>query len=120
MIVSVTSHVSQFQFHARSRHNHFRAGKIGFQHRSHPFDRGRIAMYEKNFRWCKFFRVVDERLACRVRAELKLLDVAAHALSRPDWVERNFALYRRIAQKAGRRLRIGVTYKKDGVLWVVD
>src|SRR5438067_9832813 len=55
-----------------------------------------------------------------MRAELKLLDVAAHALRRLIWIERDFITRLRISQNAGRRKGIRIADKKDRVLWIFE
>ena len=77
-------------------------------------------MHEKNFFWRNPFSMIDERLACRVRAELELLDVAADALRRFIGVERYFAALAHLPEKAGWGLWTGVADKKDRVLRVLD
>ena len=77
-------------------------------------------MHEKNFFWRNPFGIIDERLSCRVCAELELFDVAADALRRFIEVERYFAALAHLPEKAGWRLWIGVADKKDRVLRVLD
>ena len=64
--------------------------------------------------------MIDERLACRVRAELELFDVAADALRRFIGIERYFAALAQLPENARWRFWIGVTDKKDRVLRVLD
>src|SRR5438876_11845042 len=108
----------QFNLHARCWHNHVSARQIGIELDPHPLDGWRVAVHEDNFSGRKSLRVIDERLARSVGAELKLLNIAADALGWPIRIERNFALRGRVAQKTGRRCRSGVANKEDRVLWV--
>ena len=77
-------------------------------------------MYKKNFLWRNLFGIIDQRLACRVCAELELFDVAADALRWFIGVERYFAALARLPQKAGWRFWTGVADEKDRVLRVLD
>jgi lipid-binding SYLF domain-containing protein len=49
-------------------------------------------MHKNNFGGRKFSGVIDERLACGMRAELKLVDIAADALGRFVGVEGNLPI----------------------------
>ena len=55
-----------------------------------------------------------------MRAELKLLDVAAHALRRLIQVEGDFVIWLRISQNPSRRLGIRIADEKDRVLWIFE
>ena len=77
-------------------------------------------MYKKNFFWRNLFGIINERLACRVCAELELFDVAADALRRFIGIECYFAALARLPQKAGWRLWTGVADEKDRVLRIFD
>ena len=77
-------------------------------------------MHEHDFLRRKFFGIGNERFTRRVRAELKLSDVAKYALCRLIGIERYFRARLRIAQDSGRRLRIGVANKKDRVPRIPD
>src|SRR5438034_11350261 len=55
-----------------------------------------------------------------MRAELKLLDVAADALRRLIRVERDFVVWLRVSQNPSRRLGIRIADEKDRVLWIFE
>ena len=77
-------------------------------------------MHENNLAGRKFFGVIDEPLARRVRAELKLFDIAADPLGRFVGIKSNLAIRSRVAQKTSGRLGTGVANKKDRMLRILD
>src|SRR5438067_8524899 len=84
----ISSHESQFHLHSRCWHDHLRSRQLPREGGPSPFHCWDIAMNQQDFLGREFFGVAHDRFSRRMRAKLKLLDVAPQRLSRFVRIER--------------------------------